>query len=167
MPKAKPTTEAPDGSEPLENRRWEAFALLVAAKDFSAAGAYRKCWPKSSPASSETDGPKLARNSQVKLRIAYLRAKATEKLKEKAGAVVLSIAEKRAFLARVVRTSAGRVRRNSRLVQEWSETMSEGGTTTKVRIPDKLAAIKLDNDLAAEGAEAGANKAIEVLIRRL
>jgi len=32
---------------------------------------------------------------------------------------------------------------------------------------DRLAAIKVDNDLAVEGAEAAANKALEVIIRKL
>lgn len=32
---------------------------------------------------------------------------------------------------------------------------------------DRLAAIKVDNDLAVEGAEAAANKAMEIIIRKL
>lgn len=38
---------------------------------------------------------------------------------------------------------------------------------TEYKLPDKLAAIRIDNDLAVDSAEAEANKAMEVIIRKL
>lgn len=149
-----------DGSKPLANRKWEAFALLVGSKSMSAAAAYRKGWPKSSKAAAETDGPALARKSQVKLRIAWLRSEASKRLGMRAGAVVMSIAEKRAFCAEVVRTPLGEVKKSSKLCQEWSETHGEHSSSTRIKMPCKLAAIRLDNDLAGEGSEAKGNEAV-------
>lgn len=81
--------------------------------------------------------------------------------------VVLSIAEKRLFLAEVVRTPSGAIDKNSKLCQEWSETHGEHSSSTKLKMPDKLAAIKLDNDLAGEGSEAKGQSSLAELVKRL
>ncbi len=152
-----------DGSKPLENRKWEAFALLVGSKAMSAAAAYRKGYPAADRATAETKGPALARKGLVRVRIAWLRSEASKRLKTRAEAVVMTIAEKREFLAKVVRTPAGKVAKGSQLCQEWSE----GEHGVKLKMPDKLAAIRLDNDLAGDGSEAKGMTALGSLIGRL
>lgn len=63
----------------LQNPKHEAFAQAV-ANGASAAEAYRKHVSKrGSDAAVETHGPELARKSQVKVRIAELKAAAAEK----------------------------------------------------------------------------------------
>lgn len=61
----------------LKNARHERFALAV-ADGTSAAKAYRQEWPNSKAASAETDGPALARRSQVSIRISELKKQADE-----------------------------------------------------------------------------------------
>jgi hypothetical protein len=55
----------------LKNPKYEAFAQSVAL-NMPAAQAYREGWD-CSDATAETNGPRLARDAQVKLRIAELR----------------------------------------------------------------------------------------------
>lgn len=148
-----------DGSTPLKNSRHERFALLIAKGEASAAEAYRQVISsKCSQATAETTGPKMARDSQVALRIAWIRSQAEEKAKEIAGEAVLSIAEKRLFCARLVRAKVGTLDSKSEL---WNSIkVTQDGTEYK--LPDKLRAIALDNDLAGDGSEA--NKEIIVII---
>lgn len=60
----------------LKNPKHEAFAQAV-ANECSAAEAYRNGWT-CSEATAETNGPRLARDTQVSLRIAELRKEASE-----------------------------------------------------------------------------------------
>lgn len=155
-----------NGSAPLSNPKWERFALLVATGEVSAAEAYRKTISaKCTDKTSHERASKIASNDKVRARIADLRSKAAVVASERAGEVVLSIAEKRLFLAAVVRTPSGAIDKHSQLCQEWSETHGEHSSSTKLKMPDKLAAIKLDNDLAGEGSEA--NKEPLVIVVRI
>jgi len=61
----------------LKNPKHEKFAQAVALNT-PAAQAYRDGW-KCSDATAETNGPRLARDAQVTLRIAELREKVAEK----------------------------------------------------------------------------------------
>jgi hypothetical protein len=71
------------------------------------------------------------------------------KLKEKEyNNMVLSIGEKRAFLARAVRCDVANPDRD--LVQEQVETTSEHGKTTKLKVVDKLRALELDSKIAGD-----------------
>ena len=142
-------------TDPLPNPRHEAFCFLLAG-GASAAEAYRKAGYKCSTATASTNGPALSRETHVRLRVADLQRKAQEAAKEREAEGVLTLAEKRLFLARVIRTPIGQVTSDSDLAQEV--TVDE--KSMKVKMPDKLRAIALDNDLAADGAEATANKSI-------
>ena len=71
------------------------------------------------------------------------------KLKEKEfNKMVLSVGEKRAFLARAVRCDV--TNPDVDLVQEQVETTSEHGKTTKVKVVDKLRALELDSKIAGD-----------------
>lgn len=144
----------------LKLHRHEAFARNIGIKGMSAAEAYRTGWPKASRRRAETAGPALARKSQVKVRIAELKAEVAARAKEKD---FLTLEEKRLFLARIVRTPLGEVNRDSDLCQEWSETTTKDGGSERIKMPSKLDAIKLDNELAPEND----GKGFEIIIRKL
>lgn len=141
----------------LKNLKHEAFARNVGIHGMSAAEAYRTGWPNCSEATAETTGPKLARDSQINLRIMEFREEAAKRAAEKD---FLTVEEKRAFLAKIVRTPLGEVTKDSELCQEWSLTDGERTTTERIKMPSKLDAIKIDNDLATDGAQAVGNKAV-------
>lgn len=141
----------------LKNLKHEAFARNVGIHGMSAAEAYRTGWPNCSEATAETTGPKLARDSQINLRILEFREEAAKRAAEKD---FLTVEEKRAFLAKIVRTPIGEVTKDSELCQEWSLTDGERTTTERIKMPSKLDAIKIDNDLATDGAQAVGNKAV-------
>jgi hypothetical protein len=113
---------------------------------------------------AEVGSAKLRKKPAVAARIEELRAMIAVKAEKE---TFLTVKEKRDFLARIVRTPIGEVDHTSDLCQERTHIEGQDETSVKTRMPDKLAAIKLDNDLAVDGAEAGAAKAIEIHIRRL
>ena len=76
------------------------------------------------------------------------------------GGAVLTLRQKREFLAKVVNTPISEVSTDSDLCQEWSETEGEKTTSRRLKMPSKLDAIKIDNDLSGDGAEAEGNKAL-------
>ena len=162
----------------LKNPKHEAFARNVGIKGMSAAEAYRDGWPNASRSRAETAGPELARRSQVKDRISEFREESAARAKEKD---FLSVEEKRAFLAKIVRTPIGEVDEKSDLCQEFGFDIVGGGARgrlkrgqadegneveelprerLKFKMPSKLDAIKIDNDLATDGAQAVGNKAV-------
>jgi hypothetical protein len=149
-----------DGSEPLDNHGPEQFALLVAEGEepeeaFRLAGVT----DDSDADTSGSRGAKLANTAAVKRRAAWLRTQANRWLKEKAARTVLTIIEKRQFLAGVVRARAGTIEPTSDLLQ-----FVKG---SELKLPCKIAAIKLDNDLAEEGAEARGQTALAKLAAKL
>ena len=97
--------------------------------------------------------------TSIKAEIARMRAVA----EKEAGSAVMTAVEKRIFAARVVRACVSKVPEDSDLWQSIKRT-KDG---VEYRLPDKLAAIKLDNDLAGEGAEAEANDALAALLERV
>lgn len=143
-----------DPSEPLKNARQERFACEV-AKGAKLTAAFRLAGFKG----DRREASLLGQNPNIQARVLWLK-------KEAAKSDVLTIAEKREFLARVLRTPLGEVSKDSDLCQEWSETVTKDGGSERIKMPDKLAAIKLDNDLAEDGAEASAARAISVMVRR-
>ena len=70
-----------------------------------------------------------------------------------AGGAVLTLAEKRSFMARLLRARPALLERDSDLWQSIKTTE----TGTEYRLPDKIAAVKLDNELAGEGQSEGVN----------
>lgn len=76
-------------------------------------------------------------------------AKYLAELQERSAALaVMSLQEKREFLAAIVRTPIGKVDEKSPLCQEYVVVENESGSAVKVKMPSKLEAIKEDNRLA-------------------
>jgi hypothetical protein len=154
------------GSEPLAKAKHEAFAQLVAVDKLPLAEAYRKVVnPRSPSKSCHEHASKLANGLSVALRILWLRFACEKKEWERYDQLTLSIMEKRKFLARIVRTPAGAVTKDSDLCQEWSESSTDAGSCMKIKMPDKLKAIQIDNDLAGEGDNAKLGTAVEALAK--
>jgi phage terminase small subunit len=63
---------------------------------------------------------------------------------------VLSLAEKRAFLARAVRTPVGEINEGSDLAQEVTYSEGKEGSSRKVKVVDKLRAIEIDSKIAGD-----------------
>lgn len=148
-PDAQNATES--GSEPLDNARQERFACEL-AKGAAAGPAYGAAGYKRDDAAAS----RLSRNIKVKARVVWLKRQA-------AASDVLSIIEKRRFIARLVRCKPAVEPHYSDL---WNGVEAVDGVI-KYKLPDKMRAIALDNDLAGEGAEASGNKALGELVKRL
>jgi hypothetical protein len=133
----------------------------------TAADAYRAAYPKSSEAAARAHGARLVAKGNIKAEVARMRAKA----EEKAGSAVLTLVEKRSFLARVVRARLGEGMIDADLVQAIDVERRKDGKgwkdIHKIRVCDKLAAIEKDNDLAGEGSEAGKNDEFSELLKEL
>jgi hypothetical protein len=148
-PDAPNATES--GNEPLANARHERFACEL-AKGNAAGKAYELAGYKR----DDGHASRLAGNGKIQARVAWLKRQA-------AAVDVLTIAEKRQFLARLVRCKPAEEPADSDLWNGIEDT--EQGR--RYKLPDKLRAIALDNDLAGEGAEAGGQKALGELVKRL
>ncbi|MDB6152454.1 MAG: Terminase small subunit [Chthoniobacteraceae bacterium] len=79
-----------------------------------------------------------------------------------AGSAVLTLMEKRIFLARVVRAVISNLANDSDLWQSIKRTK----TGIEFRLPDKLRAIEVDNNLAGTGSEAEVNDSLAGLLER-
>jgi len=134
------------------------FAERIVAGD-TPPKAYRKAYPKATAVTANGRGSKLAKKEHIKAEVTRLR----QRIQEKAGGLVMTEVEKRLFLAAVVRTPIDDIDGKSPLCQ--SVKTSEGGIEYKM--PDKLKAIALDNDLAGDGNLAGANAAIVTFAQRM
>jgi len=152
-----------DPSKPLKKPEHEAFAAHY-ARSCNAAQAWVHATGGDS-SHSDANGSKWLRNGSITARVEWFRAEAEKLLRQSEAAiarpVVLDIAEKREFLARVVRTPIGEVDEASDLCQAM-EVNDSGGR--KYKLPCKIAAIKLDNDLAGEGSEAKANEGVRSIL---
>lgn len=128
----------------------------------TAAEAYGAAYPKAAPDSARKNAARLAGQAEVKAEVARMRAKADEL----AGSAVLTLMEKRIFLARIVRANLAELDtgKDGDLLTGYEDSPKTG---IKLRIADKLEAIRLDSDLAGEGSEAQADDAISDLIREL
>jgi hypothetical protein len=124
----------------LKNQKHERFAQLLAT-GMSASEAYTKVYKKKGKVAGSAGG-RLLKNVGIQQRLAELQQKAET-------AAVLTLADKREFLRRVVVTSIGEVDEKSPLCQ--SAEYSEDGR--KFKMPDKLKAIELDAKLAGEFRE--------------
>ena len=131
-----------DGSEPLANARHERFAVEVAKGVGSDMTAYVAAGYSQKAAHQNATG--LRANAGIMARVAWIQRQAAK-------SAVLTIEEKRLFIARVLRTPIGEIDETSDLAQgvKYSD---EGGK--EIKMPDKLRAIAIDNDLAGEGSEA-------------
>jgi hypothetical protein len=147
-----PALEQP-GSQTLDNPRHEKFARYV-AQGLSDSESYRKAFDCSIEC-AYSNAWLIRENEGVQARIKYLLTQSAQKL-------VLTLAEKRAFLRDAVLTSVGTVDESSPLAQsvETEELQSKDDikiVRKKVKIVDKLKALELDAKLAGEldGPERG------------
>lgn len=125
----------------------------------TATEAYKAAYPRSSAKAAESSASALLRNPKITEEIQRLRDLATEK----AGSAVLTLMEKRMFVARLVRAKVGELEHDSDL---WN-SIKRTDTGIEYRLPDKLKAIELDNDLAGEGSEAEGKDALAGLLERI
>lgn len=110
--------------------------------------AYRAAYPNCSAKAAESKASRMVREGKVKAEIERLR----EKADDKAGSAVLTLAEKRSFLARVVRMEG------AILDEDKDGDLINGLKFDKfgnrvLDLPDKLRAVELDAKLAGELAQ--------------
>lgn len=129
------------------------------AKGMNKTRAYLNAYPDAKPESAAVGATRLLKNDNVLSEIDRIRREA-DKI---AGSAVLTLAEKRDFCARLVRAKVSELPSSSDL---WS-SIKKTEFGIEFKLSDKLAGIKLDNDLAGEGAEAGANDALTGLLGRV
>lgn len=125
----------------------------------TATEAYRAAYPKASADTARKNAARLKANEGVKSEVSRLRAAA----QEKAGSAVLTLVEKRSFLARLVRAEIANLAESSDLFV----SIKRGKDGTEFKLGDKLRAIELDNDLAGEGSEAEGQDALAKLLERV
>lgn len=99
--------------------------------------------PTTTPAAASTAANSILREPKVKAYMQHLREASFL-------ANVLTLAEKRSFLADVVRTPVGSIGKDDKLAQVLR---FHKGEMTEIRMPDKLKAVELDAKLAGELAE--------------
>jgi hypothetical protein len=129
------------------------------AKGLNATEAYCEAYPKSTKAAARRSASDLLTNPDIAREIENIRKAASEV----PGSAKLTIAEKRDFIARLVKAKVSEISASSDLWQ--SVKQNEFGIEYK--LPGKLEAIKLDNDLAGEGSEATAADALAGLLGRI
>ena len=123
------------------NQRQLAYATLR-AKGENKSQAYLKAGYKANTIEQAGSGAyKLEQDPRVSQYIKTLQESSF--LKE-----ALSVAEKRAFLARAVRADASNP--DPDLVQEMVETHGEHGSVKRVKLVSKLEAINIDNKMAGD-----------------
>jgi phage terminase small subunit len=88
-------------------------------------------------------GCRMLRTERVANYVSKLREKVFSK-------DALSLAEKRAYLARAVRTPVGEITEASDLAQEVTFSEGKEGSSRKVRAVDKLKAIELDSKISGD-----------------
>jgi hypothetical protein len=128
---------------------------IVAGK--SATEAYCAAYPRATSESARKHAARLKAQADVREEIERMRKLA----EEKAGAAIMQLFEKRKFLARVVRARVGSLGENSDLLQ----SIRRGKNIVEWKLPDKIAAIQLDNKMAGQGEADGADDSIAKLIR--
>lgn len=113
-------------------------------KGLSSTKAYQLAYPDSSPESTEANAYRLMENDGVKAAIEAMR----QRVDVQKGGAVLTAKEKREYLARVVRAKPSDAALDN---PDCNLVMTKMGPVAL--FPDKLAAIKLDNDLSGDGQE--------------
>ncbi|MGV3662206.1 MAG: hypothetical protein ACO1TE_18615 [Prosthecobacter sp.] len=145
----------------LKHLKHEEFAQKVACGE-ATSSAYAQVYPNVSRSTARHSGSLLNRRTEVQERIAELRGEFVERMKQE---TFLAYEEKRRYLARVVRARGRNLAAGD---EDLIQSVKHDRFGNEVlELPDKLAALRLDNDLAVDGAEAGAQKALEIHVRRL
>lgn len=140
--------------------RQRVFAEIYAPGDVAAGRAYEQAGFKARGASADSAAARLLQNVEV---ASYVRALREAAAKFGAAKAILSIREKREYLARLVRTPIGNVDverdgENGDLCQEVTRVRrvvgggedAEEWEVEKMKVAGKLEAIKLDSVLAGE-----------------
>lgn len=128
--------------------------------------AYKKAYDCSTKKDKTVDelASRLARNVKVRMYLDGLNCEVER-------SAVLSRQERMVWLSDVVRTPIGKVDENSSLCQSHCVTESEFGTTTKVTMPNKLAAItelnKMDGAYEPEKIEVKSELSFASLLKSL
>lgn len=115
----------------------------------TAASAYRVAYPNTTADNARKNAARLVAKADIQAEIARQRTVA----EKEAGSAVLTLVEKRSFLARVVRARVALLPPDSDLFQSIKRTASG----SEIRLADKIAAIKLDNDLVGEAPNEAMN----------
>ena len=134
------------------------FCEGVVAGD-TAADAYAAAYPNAAHTSSGKQASKLLATPEVQEEIARLRDKADHQ----AGSAVMTLVEKRSFLARIVRARPALLEDDSDLWQSVKRTKD----SIELKLPDKLSALSRDSDLAGESTDATATDALSALLSAL
>ena len=108
----------------------------------SAVRAFMAAYPNAGYRTAASNAYKLLRRPGVEAEISRLRAQA----QQAPGSAVMTLVEKRSFLARLVRSQIALLSRESDL---W-ERVWDSRSGTFYRLPDKIEAINLDNKLSAD-----------------
>ncbi len=137
MPAKKTTKTKIKGIKP----QWAKFAALIAGGTMNQTHAYMECFPDSTYEAARANAVRLIAQDSVIKEIKRLQDLADE-------GNVLSIREKREFLAAAVRTPLAQIDENHPLATEMTETQNQWGTNTKFKAFSKEKAIELDNKMA-------------------
>lgn len=131
------------------NARQRKFCELIVDGSSQARAYLDAGYQLSKPDYAWSHSSRLIRNGKIQAYIEELR-------KDAETSAVCSLAEKRQFLAQIIRTPIGEVDENSPLAQEKTvRHEGEGATVEKIKMMSKADAIKLDNQLAGHGVGDG------------
>jgi len=117
------------------------FCLLMAGGNINQTHAYMECYPDSNYDSARADAPRLLAKASIQAEVQRLQKLTTT-------SKVMSMAEKREFLAEVKRTPIGEIDESSPLAQEKTVTISQYGQSTKIKMMSKKDAVDIDNKMA-------------------
>lgn len=117
------------------------FCLLMAGGNINQTHAYMECYPSSTYDSARADAPRLLAKASIQAEVQRLR-NLTETSK------VMSMAEKREFLAEVKRTPIGDIDESNPLAQEIHEMETKYGYRKVIKMMSKKDAVDIDNKMA-------------------
>ena len=137
MPAKKTTKTKIKGIKP----QWAKFAALIAGGTMNQTHAYMECFPDSTYEAARANAVRLIAQDSVIKEIKRLQDLADE-------GNVLSIREKREFLAAAIRTPISEIDENNPLATEITRTFGENGSSEKIKTFSKEKAIELDNKMA-------------------
>lgn len=128
----------------LKNPQHEKYAQLI-AKGTDADLAYRKVFPRAGAPSAKSLASRLSNADHVSQRIFELQ-------QASATATVLTMQERREFLARVVRAKLNEIdlKLDGDLIQEITDTITETSSTRKIKLPGKRECVMDDAKLAGD-----------------
>ena len=129
------------------------------ASGLPAVRAYMIAYPKAKESGAHASASKSLKNPKIASEIDRIR----KRTQEVGGGAVLTLLEKRLFLAAVVRCKIAEVPNDSPL---W-QSIKHSKDGVEYKLPDKLRAIQQDNDLAGEGAESQKSQALLDLLERI